>query len=94
MLFDIFLMKVDNIVPALSDGRFVMIVAFVQDNKTYLMYFNTKHQGKCKLSLAVFYFMKFCEAKRYQLDNRVNKRGFPFLNLSRNLPSHQKTNTP
>ena len=93
MLFDIFLIKEDNIVPALSDGRFFMIVAFVQDSKTYLMYFNTKHQRKCILSHAVFYSMKFCEVKPYQLDKRISKRELSFLNLSRNLPPHHKTDT-
>jgi len=94
MLFDIFLMKEDNIVPTLSDGRFVMIVAFVQDSTTYVMVVNTKRDGKWKLSLAMFCSMKFCEAKRYQLDKRINKRELYVVNLSRNLPPHQETDTP
>jgi hypothetical protein len=55
-----------------------MTVAFVQGSTTYLIYFNTKLDGKCKLLLAMFYSMKFCEAKLYQLDKRISKRNFPF----------------
>jgi hypothetical protein len=87
-------MKEDNIVPTSSDERFVMTVAFVQDSTTYLTYFNTKLKGKCKLLLAMIYSMKFCEAKSCQLDKRISKRELSFLNLSRNLPSHQKADTP
>jgi hypothetical protein len=42
MNFDIFLMKGDNTVPPLSDKRFVMTVAFVQNSTTYVMEVNTK----------------------------------------------------
>jgi hypothetical protein len=94
MLFDTFLMKDDNIVPALSDEKFVRIVAFVQDSETYVMQLSTKRDGKWKLSLAMFCSMKFCEAKRYQLDKRISKRELYVVNLTRNLPPHQKTDAP
>ena len=32
MYFDIFMMNGENVLPPLSDGRFLMSVAFVQDS--------------------------------------------------------------
>jgi hypothetical protein len=52
--FDIFLMEEENIVPPLSDGRFVMTVAFVQDSTTYLLQLSTKLGGKYELHLPSF----------------------------------------
>ena len=40
--------------PTLSDGRFVMIVAFVQDSATYVMQLSKKLDGKYKLRLPSF----------------------------------------
>jgi hypothetical protein len=64
-------MKEYNIVPPLSDGSFVMIVAFVQDSKTYIMDVNTKGGGKNKFH---FSCVKICEGKRCQLDKRIRTK--------------------
>jgi hypothetical protein len=93
MLFDIFLTKEGNIVPPLSDERFVMSVAFVQDSTIYVTQLSTKLDGKCKLSLAIFYSITLCEAKRYHLDKRINKRELNVVNLPRVLLLYQKVDT-
>jgi hypothetical protein len=46
--------KGNNIVPFLSEERFVITVVFLQDSKTYLMELLTKLEGKYKLQLWSF----------------------------------------
>jgi len=94
MQFDIFLVKGENTVSPLSDGRFVVTVTFVQDSTTCLLRLNNKLEGKCKLSLALCYSMEFCEAKRNQLDKRVRKSELSVVNRYCILPRHQKTDRP
>ena len=87
-------MKGYNTVPSLSDDRFFMTAAFVQESTTDVTELNTKLEGKRKLhwqSCLVWNSMKGKAVSwtKYQQNSKPS-----ILNLPVGRPPHQKTDRP